>query len=330
MGPSAARALASASVLANENGDYQRAAQQGAAALRIFEARGERAPAAFAATAVGSAHRYLGDIPAARKYFERAMSLRRELADRRGVSVSLNNLALLAIDEGDLTGARDLFEESLLIKRQLGEPRAVAIGLLNLSEVLLRARHVDRAERIIEEAVGIAAGLGDRQLIGTLRCNQGQLADMRGDWTAAAAYYAEAAEGHRAAGHQHDVVVALIGLGRALHRLGRSDAVKQLRDAEALAADIGNPADLASVRTTLAEIGEVSDIPPPPGITAREAEVLGLLGRGLTNREIAARLYLSVSTVERHLATVYRKLGLRGRVEAARYAVANGLAPAPH
>ena len=327
----AARALAAASVLAVENGDYPSAAEQGAAALRIFEAHGDRKAAAFAATAVGSAHRYLGDNAAARRYFERSMHLRRQLADRRGVSVSLNNLALLALDEGELERALELFEESLLIKRQLGEPRAVAVGLVNLSDVLLRTRRLDRAGHAVEEALVLAEGLGDRQLSGTLLCNQAQLDEERGDWESAAAHYAEAIGGHRAAGQRHDVVVALIGLGRVLHRLGRGgEAVKQLRDAEAIATEIGNSTHLASVRAALAEVGELSRIPPPTGITAREAEVLGLLGRGMTNREIAARLYLSVSTVERHLATVYRKLGLRGRVEAARYAVANGLAPAPH
>ena len=327
----AARALAAASVLAVENGDYPSAAEQGAAALRIFEAHGDRKAAAFAATAVGSAHRYLGDNAAARRFFERSMNLRRQLADRRGVSVSLNNLALLALDEGELERALELFEESLLIKRQLGEPRAVAVGLVNLSDVLLRTRRLDRAGHAVEEALVLAEGLGDRQLSGTLLCNQAQLDEERGDWESAAAHYAEAIGGHRAAGQRHDVVVALIGLGRVLHRLGRGgEAVKQLRDAEAIATEIGNSTHLASVRSALAEVGELSRIPPPAGITAREAEVLGLLGRGMTNREIAARLYLSVSTVERHLATVYRKLGLRGRVEAARYAVANGLAPAPH
>jgi DNA-binding CsgD family transcriptional regulator len=247
------------------------------------------------------------------------------------VSVSLNNLALLALDEGDPGRALELFEESLLIKRQLGEPRAVALGLVNLSDVLLRTRRLDRAARAVEEAIVLAEGLGDRQLTGTLRCNEARLDEERGDWETAAAHYAEAAGGHRAAGQRHDVVVALIGLGRMLHKLGRGgEAVKQLRDAEAIAAEIGHSTHLASVRAALGEIGELSRIPPPAGITPREAEVLGLLGRGMKNRQIAAELYLSVSTVERHLATVYRKLGLRGRVEAARYAVANGLAPAPH
>lgn len=49
----------------------------------------------------------------------------------------------------------------------------------------------------------------------------------------------------------------------------------------------------------------------------------------MTNRQIAAALYLSPATVERHLATVYRNLGVSGRVEAARFALANGLVAEP-
>jgi len=48
----------------------------------------------------------------------------------------------------------------------------------------------------------------------------------------------------------------------------------------------------------------------------------------MSNKQIAAELALSPATVERHLATIYRKLGLGGRVDAARYAVAHGLASA--
>ena len=50
-------------------------------------------------------------------------------------------------------------------------------------------------------------------------------------------------------------------------------------------------------------------------MTAREAEVLVLLADGLTNREIAERVFLSSRTVERHLANVGAKLGTRTRSE---------------
>lgn len=56
------------------------------------------------------------------------------------------------------------------------------------------------------------------------------------------------------------------------------------------------------------------------GVTGREAEVLGLLGLGLSNRDLAARLYLSPRTVEKHVENLTRKIGVRSRYELVAYA----------
>lgn len=60
-------------------------------------------------------------------------------------------------------------------------------------------------------------------------------------------------------------------------------------------------------------------------LTARETEVLSLLAGGRSGKEIAVELSVSLSTVQRHIANVYAKIGVRGRVEAAAYALARGL-----
>ncbi len=321
----AGRALCSAAVLAAENGDYAAAIRQGQQALAVFGPLGQRELMAHAATVVGSAHRYLGDRAAARRSFQAAMDLRASVGDRRGVSVALNNMALLEVDDGDLDRARELFEQALVIKRQLGEQRSLAIGLANLADLLIRTGAWEPARQALAEAAELAEGIGNPQLIGTLRCSQGNLAVRERDWAKAAGHFQAAAAAHRDAGHPHDTVEAMIGLGRAWHQMGRTaDAVRQLRAAEALAAEIANPQRLAEVRAALAETGEAVAL--PDGLTARQAEVLRLLASGLSNKEIAGQLYLSPATVERHLATVYRKLGVTGRVEATRYAMSHGLA----
>jgi two-component system nitrate/nitrite response regulator NarL len=60
-------------------------------------------------------------------------------------------------------------------------------------------------------------------------------------------------------------------------------------------------------------------------LTPRERETLALLTKGLSNKEIAARLSLSVRTVEGHLNRLYDKLDVHTRTEAALFAVEHGL-----
>ncbi|GBD29291.1 Transcriptional regulatory protein LiaR [bacterium HR32] len=65
---------------------------------------------------------------------------------------------------------------------------------------------------------------------------------------------------------------------------------------------------------------------PHEPLTAREEEILGLVARGLSNREVAEALHLSEGTVKNALSRIYAKLGARDRTQAALWAVEHGLA----
>jgi DNA-binding NarL/FixJ family response regulator len=64
----------------------------------------------------------------------------------------------------------------------------------------------------------------------------------------------------------------------------------------------------------------------PDGLTAREVEVLGLISQGLSNAQIAARLFIGEATVKTHINNSFAKIGARNRAEAVRYAFTEGLA----
>ena len=63
----------------------------------------------------------------------------------------------------------------------------------------------------------------------------------------------------------------------------------------------------------------------PAGLTARQIEVLRLAAMGLTDAQVAGKLGLSTRTVNAHLHSIYKKIGVASRTAAARYAVDNGI-----
>jgi DNA-binding NarL/FixJ family response regulator len=85
---------------------------------------------------------------------------------------------------------------------------------------------------------------------------------------------------------------------------------------------------MASVLAEIAQTGSAafSTTPNPATLTKREREVISLLCEGLPNRQIAARLCISETTVRRHLTTIFAKLGVSDRLELVIYAYRHGLA----
>ena len=100
--------------------------------------------------------------------------------------------------------------------------------------------------------------------------------------------------------------VAIAEASAAFDVLDRVGAVGRADEAAALLRALGAPARTGPKRNA--------------GLTKREEEVLALVGHGLTNVEIGARLFISPKTVEHHVSRLLAKLGMRSRTEAAAFA----------
>lgn len=79
----------------------------------------------------------------------------------------------------------------------------------------------------------------------------------------------------------------------------------------------------------LEHMSHAEDAPEPEPLTPRELEVLGLLARGLPNKEIAGNLFISERTVKFHVGSILAKLDAGNRTEATRVAVRRGLVEQP-
>ena len=120
-------------------------------------------------------------------------------------------------------------------------------------------------------------------------------------------------------------------LAESLREVAPQVAVDEARVSLTAFEALGAAHDADRAAGLLRDLGVSASRAGPKGLqplTNREQEVLGLLGEGLTNADIADRLYISPRTAEQHVARVLAKLGLNNRTEAAAQAVRHGTAGA--
>ena len=124
----------------------------------------------------------------------------------------------------------------------------------------------------------------------------------------------------------------LLAAADAYHAMTEPRAHRRVRSedeaAEELRADArAGQLDGEAVNAVLAAAGHRAQTRRewPGGLTAREVEVLGLLARGYSNKEIAGRLFVTAKTVSSHLQHIYTKLGVSSRASATLFATQHGL-----
>lgn len=229
-------------------------------------------------------------------------------------------LAAIHLARGDTTLATDVLERAL---DEVDPATAAAVPLLAvLLEVHLAAGAWDEANTVAEAIGECAAGSTSDYVRAVAALARGRvcLASGTGD---PCACLREALVGFSRAQMPMEVARSRLELALALAAERPEVAIAEARAALDVFAQLQAARDADAAAALLRSLG----VRAPAGkrdegvLTKREAEVLTLLGLGLSNPEISDRLYISRKTVEHHVGNILAKLGLRGRAEAAAYAV---------
>jgi len=228
-------------------------------------------------------------------------------------------LAALRLARGEFALARDLVERALA--RSALDPVVVTPLLALLVDVQLADGDVDAARVAAERLADLADRHPGPYLRGCAAVAEGKvcIASRTGD---ARAFLHEALSEFARAQMPGELARARLELAKAV-----ADERPEVAVAEAKAAlevferlEAAPAADAAAL--LLRSLGATGRTGAMGGgvLTKRETEVLALLGHGLSNAEIASRLFISSKTVEHHVGRVLSKLGLRNRAEAAVHA----------
>jgi DNA-binding NarL/FixJ family response regulator len=206
---------------------------------------------------------------------------------------------------------------------QVGRDRLLAVPLLaQLVEVQLAQGDRQGAQATAETLVGIAQRSGRERVRAEAELALGSVAAAGRDLVGASEHLDRAIELFTRHHMEHKAAQAHLRLARGLAAGERERAVEEAGQALDAFERLGAIRDADAAAGLLRELGVGGRTGPKllGELSKREVEVLRLLGYGLTNAEIAARLYISTKTVATHVGNIFAKLHLRNRAEAATFA----------
>ena len=221
---------------------------------------------------------------------------------------------------GQLDSAVELGEQSLTMSKRLGELWVRGFALNYLSQATWLRGDQARGEALAREAAACKHTLDDRNGLGIVLETLAWMAAERGQHERAA-HLLGAAERVR-----RETSQTLIELFRTQHERSESIAVQGLGRKSFEAAFARGRAMTISEGAGFAVGGTQRPKPTPavkpeprPALTGRQLEIARLVAADLTNKQIAARLYLSERTVETHITNILNKLGLGSRIQLSRW-----------
>ena len=296
-------------------GDFAQAEQRAAATLQVGEAFGDDSIDGSHGVQMFMLHRETGRLDVARRH----LTGRETFADR-WVAGLLALYTELNVTEGVRRALRHLLDGNLAthvtdahwpIELAFLTEGALALDDRDAALVLRPFLDFYAGMNLVGGQLVAVFGSADRYLA--------RVAALLGDGEAAERHFAAALEMDRRMGSVVHVAETLAAHALVVQATDPARARVLAAEARALAEPIGQVRVLRSLEPLARASG-------PAQLTAREVEVLGLVAAGMSNREIAARLFISSNTAANHIRSILMKTGTTNRTQAARYAADHELA----
>jgi DNA-binding CsgD family transcriptional regulator len=236
--------------------------------------------------------------------------------------MALSNLGEAAEEEGEHVKATAFYGESLALYREVGEKQCIALLTCRLGSIARLQADYGRAAALYDESLLLHKELGSKlgiaqvlEGVATVRGACGQPEPATRLWAAAEAL-------------REEIGASLPDVERARHEPLITTARKALGE-EAFANAWAEGRELTPEQVLDEGWEQEAAAGPEPakspaqlaGLTSGEIKILRLVASGMSNARVAEKLFISRRTVDAHLRSIYRKLGVASRTAAARHAI---------
>ena len=305
--------LAEAAIGSGDYGAAQHYAQQ---SLALVTASGNRWFMAYTYNQLGTIARALCDYATARQYYQASFTIREDANDSEGMALALSLLGEVAVYQNAYADAEQYFERSMTIYSETNDRGGLAKVLNSAAIVAMVNSDLSLARERLKQVLEIAVEMQYTSLLLFCVMNIAELFVHIGDKARASELLALVAS-HPAASHETLTVLRSVA---QQHKLSLPSG-----------ADVSNfDATVSQLLLAFPEVKEEAETirqshaPYTPKfrqalidpLSEREQEVLYQIGKGISNREIADELIITVGTVKSHVNSIYGKLGVNNRVQA--------------
>jgi ATP/maltotriose-dependent transcriptional regulator MalT len=322
-------------LIASQQGDYFAARELYEESLELSRAVEDTWHIAETLQRLGDLARIQGEYERANTVNHESLELWRRLGNKEGITETLNMLGEVALLQGNYEQAASLYMESLALLRILSNKRIIADVLHNLGKAAQHSHDDERAESLFRESLSLNAEIEYKPGITDCFVGLAAIAAAVGS-TERAAQLLGAAEQNlnsiredRLLTGRSEFEATLAAVRTQLDKAAFTTAFKKGRtlsfdQAIAYAQAQSPPIDQETPSPQPAP-EKVPSAAYPGGLTRREVNVLHLVAQGLTDAQVADKLFISRRTVNGHLRSIYSKLGVSTRTAAVHFAVTHKL-----